>query len=55
VIAVITGVSTLNMAVANTGIATLSEVASSFQQQLVRLGRQASLADQKFELRAPRG
>jgi hypothetical protein len=48
VIAVIAGVSTLNMAVANTGMATLSEVASSFQQQFARFGRQASLAEQKF-------
>jgi hypothetical protein len=41
VIAVVAGISTLNMAVANTGMATLNEVASPFMQQFARLGRQA--------------
>ena len=41
VVAVVAGVSTLNMAVANTGMATLNEVASPFMQQFARLGRQA--------------
>jgi hypothetical protein len=41
VIAVIAGISTLNMAVANTGMATLNEVASPLMQQFARLGRQA--------------
>ncbi len=41
VIAVIAGISTLNMVVANFGVATLHEVASPFMQQLARIGRQA--------------
>jgi hypothetical protein len=41
VIAVVAGVSTLNMAVANTGMATLNEVASPVMQQFTRFGRQA--------------
>jgi hypothetical protein len=41
VIAVVAGVSTLNMAVANTGMATLNHVTSPLLQQFARLGRQA--------------
>jgi len=41
VIAVIAGISTLNLAVANTGMATLNEVASPLMQQFARLGRPA--------------
>jgi hypothetical protein len=41
VIAVIAGLSTLNIAVANTGMATLNEAASPFLQHFARLGRQA--------------
>jgi hypothetical protein len=41
VIAVVAGISTLNMVVANFGVATLHEVASPFMQQLARIGRQA--------------
>ena len=40
-VAVIAGISTLNMVVANIGMATLNEVASPIMQQLARLGRQA--------------
>jgi hypothetical protein len=40
VIAVIAGITTLNMVVANLGVATLNEVASPFMQQLARMGRQ---------------
>ncbi len=41
VIAVIGGISTLNMTIAHLGMATLNEVASPFVQQLARLGREA--------------
>jgi hypothetical protein len=41
VIAVIAGITTLNMVVANLGVATLNEIASPFMQQLARMGRQA--------------
>jgi len=40
-IAVIGGISTLNMVVAHLGVATLNDVASPFLQQLARFGRQA--------------
>ncbi len=40
-IAVIGGISTLNMTIANLGMATLNDVASPFMQQLARLGREA--------------
>ena len=39
-IAVIAGISTLNMMVANVGMATITEFASPITQQLARLGRQ---------------
>lgn len=41
VIAVVAGISTLNMAVANAGLATLNELASPIIQQFARLSRQA--------------
>jgi hypothetical protein len=41
VIAVVAGISTLNLAIANTGMATLNEAASPFMQQFARMGRQA--------------
>lgn len=40
VIAVIGGISTLNMTIAHLGMATLNEVASPFMQQVARLGRE---------------
>jgi len=40
-IAVIGGISTLNLTIAHLGMATLNDVASPFMQQLVRLGREA--------------
>ena len=40
VIAVIAGISTLNMAVANTGMATINEFASPLMQQLAQMGRE---------------
>jgi hypothetical protein len=40
VIAMIAGISTLNMLVANMGVAALHEVASPIMQQLARFGRQ---------------
>jgi uncharacterized membrane protein len=39
-IAVVAGISTLNMMVANMGMATISEFASPITQQFARLGRQ---------------
>jgi uncharacterized membrane protein len=39
-IAVIAGISTLNMVVANLGMATISEFASPLTQQIARFGRQ---------------
>ena len=41
VVAVIGGISTLNMPIAHLGMATLNEVASPFMQQLARIGREA--------------
>ncbi|HWR14288.1 MAG TPA: hypothetical protein VN577_05645 [Terriglobales bacterium] len=41
VIAVVAGISTLNMAVADIGMATLNEIASPWVQQIARLTRQA--------------
>jgi hypothetical protein len=41
VLAVIAGITTLNMVVANLGVATLNEVASPFIEQFACLGRQA--------------
>jgi hypothetical protein len=41
VVAIVAGISTLNLAVAHIGVATLNDVASPFVQQLVRVGRQA--------------
>ncbi len=41
VVAVIGGISTLNMPIAHLGMATLNEVASPFMQHLARLGREA--------------
>ncbi len=41
VVAVIGGISTLNMTIAHLGMATLNEVASPFMEQLARLGREA--------------
>jgi hypothetical protein len=39
-VAVVAGITTLNMAVANLGMATLNEVASPVFQQCARFGRQ---------------
>jgi len=41
VIAIIAGISTLNMVVAHIGISTVNEFASPILQQFARLGRQA--------------
>jgi hypothetical protein len=41
VIAIIAGITTLNMIVANSGIATVNEVASPILQQFARIGREA--------------
>jgi hypothetical protein len=41
VVAIVAGISTLNLAVAHLGMAALNEVASPFMQQLARIGRQA--------------
>ena len=41
VVAVIGGISTLNLAIAHLGMATLNDVASPFMQQFARLGREA--------------
>ncbi len=41
VIAVIGGISTLNLTIAHLGMATLNEVASPFMQHLARIGREA--------------
>jgi hypothetical protein len=40
-IAVIGGISTLNLTIAHLGMATLNDVASPFMQQFARLGREA--------------
>ena len=41
VVAVIGGISTLNLTIAHLGLATLNDVASPFMQQFARLGREA--------------
>ena len=41
VIAVVAGLSTLNMPVADAGMATINQVASPLMQQFARMGRQA--------------
>jgi hypothetical protein len=41
VVAVVAGISTLNMAVADAGLATLNEFAAPVMAQMARMGRQA--------------
>lgn len=40
-VAVVAGISTLNMVVANLGMATINEFASPIMQQFARIGREA--------------